>query len=166
MRSEIWLAVAASLMAQAAGAATLPSRVPGLWQSVSTVRGPDGKILPNADNVVTVTCVDAENDAKFFTSDESACTQLNISGAGQHFTINGACSELGRKMTIHETLFYEDAQTVQLQARLNLPSGPINIAGQLQWRGACLPGMMPGDEGSLVDGVFSKADNINDPANR
>ena len=55
MRSEIWLAVAASLMAQAAGAATLPSRVPGLWQSFSIVRGPDGAILPNAGNVVTVT---------------------------------------------------------------------------------------------------------------
>jgi hypothetical protein len=166
MRSEIWLAVAASLLPQAAGAATLPSRAPGLWQSVSIVRGPDGAILPNADNVVTVTCVDAENDAKFFTSGESACTQLNMSGAGQHFTINGACSELGRKMTIHEILFYQDAQNVQLQARLNLPAGPINIAARLRWQGACLPGMMPGDEGSIVNGVFSKADNINDPANR
>jgi hypothetical protein len=166
MRSKIWLAVVASLMAQAAGAVTLPSRPPGLWQSVSTVRGPDGKILPNADNVVTVTCVDAENDAKFFTSGESACTQLSMSGAGQHFTINGACSEQGEKMTIHETLFYEDVRNVRLRARLNLPSGPVDISARLQWQGACLPGMRPGDEGSIVNGVFSKADNINDPANQ
>jgi hypothetical protein len=166
MRRKIWLVVVASVVAQAAGAATLPLRAPGLWQSVSTVRGPDGKILPNADNVVTVTCVDADNDVKFFTSGESDCTALRIFGAAQHFTISGACSELGQKMTIHETLFYENAQNVQLQALLQLFSGPITIAARLQWQGVCLPGMMPGDEGSIVDGAFSKADNINDPANR
>ena len=32
--------------------------------------------------------------------------------------------------------------------------------------GGCLPGMMPGDEGNIVNGAFSKADNINDPANQ
>ncbi|HEY1857785.1 DUF3617 domain-containing protein [Acidocella sp.] len=166
MRSRIWLAVLGSLMAQAAGAATLPARAPGLWQSVSTVRGPDGKVLPNADNVVTVSCVDADNDAKFFTSGESACTDLRISGAGQHFAINGACRGQGQYMTIHETLFYASPQDVQLQAQLKLPSGPITIAAQLRWQGACLPGMMPGDEGNIVNGTFSKADNINDPANQ
>jgi len=166
MRNKLWLAVMASLAAQAAGAATLPPRAPGLWQSVSTVRGPDGKIWPNGDHVVTVTCVDADNDAKFFTSGESACTNLNISGAGQHFTISGACNEQGQTMTIHETLFYQDAQNVQLQARLQLPAGPVLIAARLQWQDACLPGMVPGDEGNIVDGAFSKADNINDPANQ
>jgi hypothetical protein len=166
MRSKICLAVLGSLMAQAAGAATLPARAPGLWQSVSTVRGPDGAVLPHAKNVVTVSCVDAENDAKFFTSGESACTALRVSGAGQHFTINGACRDQGRNMTIHETLFYADGRNVQLQAQLQLGSGPLSISAQLQWRGACLPGMMPGDEGNIVNGAFSKADNINDPGNR
>ncbi len=166
MRRKIWLAVVGSLLAQAAGAATLPSRAPGLWQSISTVRGPEGQILPNADNVVTVTCVDTDDAALFFISGESACTKLSVSGAAGHFTIFGACSEQGQTMTIHETLFYVDARNVQLQAQLRLPSGPITIAALLQWQGACLPGMMPGDEGSIVNGAFSKADNINDPANR
>jgi hypothetical protein len=166
MRSKVWLAVVGSFLAQAANAATLPARTPGLWQSVSAVRGPDGRILPNADKVVTVTCVDAENDVKFFISGESSCTRLSISGAAQHYAISGSCSELGQKVTIHETLFYENARSVQLRARLLLPSGPVMIAAQLQWQGDCLPGMMPGDEGSIVDGAFSKADNVNDPANQ
>ena len=72
----------------------------------------------------------------------------------------------GQTMKIHETLFYVDARHVQLQAQLQLPSGPLTIAARLQWQGACLPGMMPGDEGSIVNGTFSKADNINDLANR
>ncbi len=166
MRNTIWLALLGAVMAHAAGAAVLPSRTPGLWQSISTVRGPDGQVLPNASDVVTVSCVDADNDIKFFTSGEMACTSLDVSGAGQRFTILGACTAQGRPLKIRETLFYADPRNVQLQAQLSGPSGPIRITARLQWQGECLPGMMPGDEGNIVNGVFSKADNINDPANQ
>jgi len=40
-------------------AANLPARTAGLWQSTTTVAGPDGKPLPGTTKVVTVSCVDA-----------------------------------------------------------------------------------------------------------
>jgi hypothetical protein len=147
-------------------ATTLPARMPGLWQSTTTVIGPDGKPLPQASNVVTVSCVDAVTDAKFFTSNESACNNLAISDVGGRFAIDGTCLEQGRKLTIHETLVYSGPQAVTLDAVINSGGGPLHVSSRLQWEGACPAGMVPGDEGNMVDGAFSKADNINDADNR
>ena len=149
-----------------AAAASLPARAPGLWQSTTTVQGPDGQALPNASDVVTVSCVDPATDLKFFISGGSACTSLTISGAGSHFTIDGSCAEQGRPVSIHETLDYVSPEQVTLTARMNSPSGPVKVTSQMQWQGACLDGMVPGDEGNIVNGAFSKADNINDPDNQ
>ncbi len=153
------------LIATQAGAATLPARAPGLWQSTTTVTGPDGNPLPNASNIVTVSCVDLFTDVKFFTLDANACGKLAISGAGTTYAIDGACNQSGHIVTIHEKLVYASPQSVILTASLKSPSGPETITSQLQWQGNCLPGMVPGDEGSLNNGVFSKADNINAPNN-
>lgn len=153
------------LIAGQAGASTLPARAPGLWQSTTTVTGPDGNPLPNASNIVTVSCVDPFTDAKFFTLDANACGKLKISGAGAKYAIDGACNQSGHTVTIHETLVYASPQSVTITASLKSPVGPETITSQLQWQGGCLPGMVPGDEGSLANGVFSKADNINAPNN-
>ncbi len=147
-------------------ASTLPARMPGLWQATTTVTGPDGKPLPQASNVVTVSCVDGMTDAKFFTSNESACAHLVISGTGGHFAINGTCLQLGKTVKIHETLVYASAQAVTLDAVFDSGAGPLHVSSRLQWQGACPDGMVPGDEGNMVNGAFSKADNINDADNR
>jgi hypothetical protein len=152
--------------AHGAGAATLPGRTPGLWQSTTTVSGADGQPLPNASNVVTVSCVDPATDIKFFTSGHSACTSLAISGTGSSYAIDGACVQMGKKVTIHETLVYASAQAVTLTAKLEAASGPVDVTSQLQWQGDCPAGMAPGDEGNIVNGAFSKADNIDDAANQ
>ena len=158
----------AAFISAPALAADLPSRTPGLWQSTTTVTGPDGKPLANAVNVVTVSCVDALNDQKFFTSEQSACTRLTISGSGNHYSIDGTCSGqgMGQAVQIHETLVYAGSQALQLTAAYNGASGQMTVTSQLQWQGGCLPGMAPGDEGNLAGGVFSKADNINDSSNQ
>jgi hypothetical protein len=155
----------ATLLAAPALAAQLPARTPGLWQSTTTVTGPDGKPLPNAANVVTVSCVDALNDQKFFTSNQSACSSLTISGKGNSYSIDGACNGQGQMMHIHETLVYGE-KDLRLQAAYNGNAGTMTVTSQLQWQGECLPGMQPGDEGNLSGGVFSKTDNINDSANQ
>jgi len=153
----------ASMLASPAMAANLPARAVGLWQSVTTVTGPDGQPLPNAANVVTVYCVDQMNDQKFFTSNQSACSSLTISGSGSNYSIDGVCQGAGR---IHETLVYADSKNLQLTAVYDGKVGHTTLTSQFQWQGACLPGMQAGDEGNISGGVFSKTDNINDTANQ
>jgi hypothetical protein len=155
----------ATLIAAPAVAAQLPARAPGLWQSTTTVTGPDGKPLSNAVNVVTVSCIDALNDQKFFTSNQSACASLTISGKGNSYSIDGSCNGQGQTVHIHETLVY-GAKDLQLQAVYNGAEGAMTVTSQLAWQGECLPGMQPGDEGNIAGGVFSKSDNINDTANQ
>lgn len=152
--------------ASPAAAATLPAREPGLWQSTTTVTGQDGQPIPKATNIVTVSCVDPATDIKFFTSGDSACSSLAIDGSGGTYTINGTCTQQGKPVSIHETLVYASSRSVTLTAKLDSPMGPVNIASHLQWQGACLAGMVPGDEGNIVNGAFNKADNINDPGNQ
>jgi hypothetical protein len=157
----------ATLLVAPALAAQLPARTPGLWQSTTTVTGPDGKPLSNAVNVITVSCVDALNDQKFFTSNQSACTGLTVSGQGNNYNIDGSCTGqgLGQSVHIHETLVYGE-KALQLQAVYNGAEGAMTVTSQLQWQGDCLAGMQPGDEGSVTGGVFSKSDNINDTGNQ
>jgi len=162
-------ALAACCLAAAAApalAASLPARAPGLWQSTTTVTGADGKPLPHADGIITVSCVDPATDIKFFLSNESACTSFAITGAGSTYQISGTCTQTGKPVSINETLNYVSPQQVTLTAKLDAPSGPVTVTSQLQWQGDCLSGMVPGDEGSIVGGAFSKVDNINDPANQ
>jgi hypothetical protein len=140
----------------------LPARAPGLWQSTSTVSGPDGQPLANAVNVVTVSCVDALTDQKFFLSNRNACSSLTVSGAGDTYKINGTCSGNGKTSAIHETLNYADSKDVILTAKL----GSMTVRSQLQWQGMCPDGMLPGDEGDIESGTFVKTDNINDQANQ
>ena len=170
MRKQHWVAAALAVLGLGAAmpvmAATLPARTPGLWQSTTTVTGPDGKPVANAVNVVTVSCVDPATDLKFFTSGGSACASLTIAGSGAKYTIDGSCTQQGKPVRIDETLTYSGAQHVTLQAKLGAESGPVTVSSILQWQGACPAGMMPGDEGSMSGGGFSKADNINDPVNQ
>ena len=154
-----------ALLAAPALAAVLPARLPGLWQSTTTVLGPNGKPLANAVNIVTVSCVDAVNDQIFFTSGQSACSSLKISGRGNSYSIDGACDHQGKTMRIHETLVY-GAQDLQLKAAYNGAAGQMTVESALQWQGACPAGMQPGDEGSITGGVFRKTDNINDSGNQ
>ena len=143
-------------------AAGLPAREPGLWQSSTTVTGPDGQPLANAVNVVTVSCVDVLNDQKFFLANQSACNNLSVSGSGGSYKINGMCTQHGKPSVIHETLDYADTKDVALTAKV----GDMTVHSQLQWQGECLAGMLAGDEGDIENGAFVKADNINDTANQ
>ncbi len=154
------------LLPVCAAAQSLPARAPGLWQSTTTVTGASGQPLPNASNVMTLSCVDAATDEKFFTTGKSHCNAFTIAGGGQSFDIDSTCDQLGKTVHIAETLTYESAQSVRLHAVLAYPSGPITISSELAWQGPCLAGMQPGDEGSLVAGAFSKTDNVDDPANQ
>jgi hypothetical protein len=149
-----------------AQAATLPARAPGLWQSTTTVTGANGEPLPHASDVVTLSCVDPSTDLKFFTTNGSDCSSLAISGAGSTYKIDGACTQNGKPVRVDETLVYASPQAVRLTAKLDAPMGPVTVTSQLQWQGDCLAGMVPGDEGNVVNGMFSKADNINDPDNQ
>lgn len=154
------------LMVSGAQAADLPSRTPGLWQSTSSVTGPDGQPLANAVNVVTVSCVDELSDKKFLTTGASRCSRLNISGGPGSYNIDGTCAQQGVPVQIHETLTYEGKQNVKLTAQLSGSASPMTVNSQLQWQGACLPGMSPGDEGTVTGGTFIKTDNINDYYNQ
>ena len=150
-------------LAGLAQAAQLPARAPGLWQSTTSVTGPDGQPMAQAQNVITLTCVDPATDWKFLLSGQGHCSQLDLSGTGANYTIDGSCEQPGGQVSIHETLDYVSNKTVQLNAVFTTPSGRMSVASSLQWQGPCLGGMQPGDEGQVVDGNFVKAGNINQP---
>jgi hypothetical protein len=150
-----------------AHAAALPGRQAGMWQSSTVVTMPDGTKAQGGQPVVTVSCVDALNDQKFFLINGSACSSLDVSGQGSVFSINGTCSHAGKPVTVHETLTYADPQTVELVGTVDTGGGPIRLDSQIKYAGACVAGMQPGDEGSLdANGNFDKTDNINDFQNR
>ncbi len=138
-----------------------------MWQSSTVVTLPDGSKAQGGVPVVTVTCVDALNDQKFFLINGSACTSLNVSGQGSQFRIDGSCSHAGKPVTVHETLSYVDARTVELGGTVDAGTGPYTLNAELKFAGACVAGMQPGDEGSLdTNGNFDKTDNINDFQNQ
>ncbi|MDE8345429.1 MAG: DUF3617 family protein [Acidocella sp.] len=165
-RRAAWALTFTVATAMPALAAALPSRAAGLWQSTTSVSGPDGKPLANAANVVTLSCVDPATDTRFFTSGESQCAQLSIGGSGADYTIDGVCSQQGKTVQIHETLDYASPQAVTLRATLDSGNGAVVVVSHMQWQGKCLAGMQPGDEGDMQDGVFNKTDNINDAFNQ
>lgn len=119
--------------------------------------------MPQAQNVVVLSCVDAATDQKFLLSGSGACSQLKVSGAGGHYKIEGVCKQGGGQVRIDEALTYVGDKSVLLKAALKAPGGTVTMTSSLHWQGPCLPGMEPGDEGAMVDGRFSKSGNINDP---
>ena len=161
-----------SLIAAPAFAVNLPSRTPGLWQSITTVTGPNGKPLAHEMNVVTVSCIDALNDQTFFTSEKSACSSLTVAGGGNSYSIDAVCQgqsmdqDQGQNVKIHQTLTYSGPQALSLQAAYITATGQMTVTSQLQWQGQCPAGMQPGDEGYMAGGNFSKTDNINDSYNQ
>jgi hypothetical protein len=156
-------ALAGFLVCHAAQAASLPARQPGLWQSSTVVTMPDGTKARGGVPVVTVSCVDALDDQKFFLINGSACSSLAVSGNGGAYRIDGTCDHAGKKVTVHETLDYADPQTVALAGTVDAGTGPIKLSAEIKFLGACPTGMQPGDEGSIdVNGNFDKTDNIND----
>ena len=151
-----------ALIAPPTYAASLPARAPGLWKSVTTVLGANGQPMAGAGHVVTVSCVDALTDHKFFMDDASACSSLKLSGADGHYKIEGTCQRQGRPAKISETLDYVGAKAVTLSARLVDGGQSMTVTSKRSWQGACLPGMNPGDIGIIAHGVFHKAGNIED----
>jgi len=148
-------------------AASLPQRQAGMWQSSTVATLPDGTKYQGGQPVVTVTCVDALDDQKFFLIGGHACSTLDVSGSGGQYRIDGTCAHAGKSVTVHETLNYVNAQTVELAGTVDTGSGPISLSAELKYTGACVAGMQPGDEGSLdSNGNFDKTDNINDFQNQ
>lgn len=145
-----------------ARAGELPARAAGLWQSTTSVMGPDGKPMAQAQNVVTVTCVDALTDRKLLLSGQSHCSSLTVSGSGSSYEINGVCTQAGAPVAVHEALTYNGDKSMQLNATFKNASGTMSLTSNLQWISACPAGVQPGDEGSMVNGAFSKAGNVND----
>jgi hypothetical protein len=150
----------------AARAAELPARQPGLWQSSTVVTLADGTKARGGAPVVTVSCVDALTDQKFFTVGASSCSAFNISGGGSQYAIDSQCTDQGKPVTVHETLAYVDAGTVDINGTVIEGAGPISLAAELKFVGPCLAGMAPGDEGDIENGQFVKTDNVNDPGNQ
>lgn len=155
-----------ALNAHPAAAATLPSRQPGLWQSTTFGTLSDGTKLQGGKPVITVSCVDPATDLKFFTYKGSACSAFSITGSGNSYTISGDCKQTGKTVKISTTLFYLDANTVELVGTVDPGDGVVHLNAELKWQGPCLPGMAPGDEGDIENGAFVKTDNINDTGNQ
>jgi hypothetical protein len=149
-----------------ARAASLPSRQPGMWQSSTVVTLADGTKARGGAPVVTVSCVDAFTDQKFFTIGSSQCSAFNISGGGSQYAIDSSCTDQGKPVTVHETLDYVDTGTVEINGTVNEGSGPISLSAELKFIGPCMAGMVPGDEGDIENGQFVKTDNVNDPGNQ
>ncbi len=133
-----------------------------MWQSVTSVTGPDGQPMAQAQNVVTLTCVDPATDQKFLLSGQNRCSTLTVSGSGATYNIDGICRQPAGTVKIQETLDYAGNKSLHLKADFSTSSGEMSMSSDLQWMGPCPAGMAPGDEGQMVNGSFVKAGNINE----
>jgi len=149
-----------------ARAGELPARQPGMWQSSTVVTLSDGTKARGGAPVITVSCIDALTDQKFFTIGSSQCSSFNISGGGSQYAIDSSCTDMGKPVTVHETLEYVDAGTVEINGTVTESAGPITLSAELKFVGPCMAGMVPGDEGDIENGQFVKTDNVNDPGNQ
>jgi hypothetical protein len=149
-------------------AVDLPAKKPGLWVSSKLIhfnmagKPPDTDNTPRADAM----CTDASTDAieaKLMAGGSGQCG-LNIEGSGNTYTISGACPDPmgGGQMVTHGKIVRKSDTEIHMESQSTSPHMSSSVVAEAKWVGACPAGVMPGDQGTFVNGVFKKSRNIKD----
>jgi len=151
----------ARMLAAAALAATfgsalalnaLPGKKPGLWVSSRVMHFNVSGKPADTDNTpqVTAMCTDASTDAieaKLLAGGSGACG-LHVEGAGQ--------------MVTQGKIVWKSETAIHMESQSTSPHMSGSVVADAKWVGPCPAGVMPGDQGSFVNGVFTKSGNIKD----
>ena len=124
---------------------------------------------PDPDNTprVDAMCTDASTDAieaKLLAGGSGSCG-LHIEGSGNTYTIAGACPDpMGGtgQMVTHGKIVWKSETEIHMESQSTSPHMSGSVVADAKWVGACPAGVMPGDQGSFVNGVFKKTGNIKD----
>jgi hypothetical protein len=151
---------------------TFPPMRPGLWVSSSVMHMNMAGEAPDTDNTpdVRYNCMDAATLAaavKLMTSGGfmSGCA-VDMEGTGGVYTMTIACKNPdGMTGTINgngtfttdgdTAMHFTDHTTSNLQ-NMNMTA---DDTGDMKWLGACPAGIVPGDYGTMKNGVFTKQGN-------
>jgi hypothetical protein len=147
----------------------LPGKKPGLWVSSKLIhfnmagKPPDTDSTPRVDAM----CTDASTDAieaKLMAAGSDPCG-LHIEGSGNTYTISGACPDPmggGGQMVTHGKIVWKSDTEIHIESQSTSPHMSSSVIADAKWVGACPAGVMPGDQGTFVNGVFKKSGNIKD----
>jgi hypothetical protein len=159
--------------AGASASATLPSLRPGFWQSSSVMLVNMQGQPPDTDSTPTIryNCFDTatmEKSMKLLTSGGMANCKTDIEGAGNTYTMTVSCpSPTGGAGTIktNGTMVFDGNTSFHTvtTGSSNIPSMQMTIhaVDDAKWLGACPAGVVPGDYGTMTNGVFAKTGNTN-----
>ncbi len=151
---------------------TFPPMRPGLWVSSSVMHMNMAGEAPDTDNTpdVRYNCMDAATMAtamKAMTDGGfmSGCV-VNMGGSGGVYTMTIACKNPdGLTGTMNGSgTFTTDGDTAMhftdhTSSSLSGMSMTMDDTGDMKWLGACPAGIVPGDYGTMKNGVFTKQGN-------
>jgi hypothetical protein len=147
----------------------LPGKKPGLWVSSKVIHFNIAGKPPDADDTprVDAMCTDASTDAieaKLLTNGTGACG-LHIAGSGNTYTVSGACPDpMGGngQMVTQGKIVWKSETEIHMESQSTSPHMSGNVVADAKWVGACPAGVMPGDQGTYINGVFKKTGNLKD----
>ena len=131
---------------QAANAADLPKRKPGLWEIQMRMDGMPGMgplqqcIDANTDNLL-------EQKAR---AQKSTCSTIDVKTTGNTVVVHAVCQADGSTVTT-DAVFegtFDSAYTGKIRLRYTPPlqgMSESNLTQEARWRGPCLAGQKPGD---------------------
>ena len=146
----------------------LTAKKPGLWVSTKLLHINITGHPAHADNTprVDAMCTDASTDAieAKLMAGFGKCG-LNMEGSGNTYTISGACPDPmggGGQMVTHGKIVRKSDTEIHMESQSTSPHMSSSMVADAKWVGACPAGVMPGDQGTFVNGVFKKSGNIKD----
>jgi hypothetical protein len=145
------------------------SKKPGLWVSSTVIHINMVGHASDTDDTprVHAMCTDASTDAieaKLLAGAPGQCG-LNVEGSGGSYTISGSCPDpMGGDgtMVTHGTIVKQSDTLIHTESQSTSPHMSSSAVGDHKWVGPCPAGVMPGDQGTFVNGVFKKSGNIKD----
>jgi hypothetical protein len=169
-RAQMVAAVAmVAIFGSALALTALPGKKPGLWVSSKIIHFNMAGKPTDADNTprVDAMCTDASTDAieaKLLTNGTGPCG-LHVEGSGNTYTVSGSCPDpMGGngQMVTQGKIVWKSETEIHMESQSTSPHMSGNVVADAKWVGACPAGVMPGDQGTYVNGVFKKTGNIKD----
>jgi len=169
-RAQVLAALAmVAIFGSALALNALPGKKPGLWVSSKLIHFNMAGKPPDPDNTPTVDamCTDASTDAieaKLLAGGAGSCG-LHIEGSGTTYTISGTCPDpMGGtgQMVTHGKIVWNSETEIHMESQSTSPHMSGSVVADAKWVGACPAGVMPGDQGTFVNGVFKKTGSIKD----
>jgi hypothetical protein len=153
-----------------AAASDFPSMRPGFWMNSTVMHMNMAGQPPDTDNTprITYNCEDADSlheSMKKMAGIMPGCTS-NLAGSGSVYTFTMNCTNPGGmkgSSTGTGTFTLNGETDMQMTgsstADMDNMHMTMNMTGESKWMGACPAGTVPGDFGTLTNGVFKKEGN-------